>query len=190
MSRKDVEVVRHPIAVAGRLRRRLEEQLVRFPRAMAFAAGAVWGLYVRLPARSRLRQAIARHYTQAAFGALNRGDLDVTFSLYHPAGESTWDAELVALGFDPVISGRQARLDAQRRWEREWGDIRIEPEELIDLGDSRLVIPVWVKGSGLSSGAPVDMNGAFIFTVSGGRVIHEQVFRHRADALEAAGLQE
>ncbi len=190
MSRQKVDVVRQPLAVADRSRRRFEEHLVRFPRGFEFLAATIWRLYLRLPPRSRLRQAIVRRFIQGGFEAVNRGDFDATFARYDPAVESIWDPELVALGFDPVMRGRKARIKAQRQWEAEWGNLRLEPEELIDLGDGRLVIPVWVRATGLSSGAPAHFNGAFIFTVSRGRAIHERVFLHRSDALEAAGLRE
>lgn len=45
-----------------------------------------------------------------------------------------------------------------------------------------------VKGSGLSSGIAVDNDWADLLTTSSGRVIREQVFFDRAEALEAVGL--
>jgi hypothetical protein len=102
MSQKNVEIVRQPIAVADRSRRRLEQHLVRFPRANAFLAGAIWRLYLRLPPRSRLRQAIIRRLIESGCEALNRRDFEATFAGYHPTVESIWPLQLVALGFEPV----------------------------------------------------------------------------------------
>ena len=191
MSRENVEVVRQPIAVADRSRRRLEERFgLRFPRALALLAGAAWRLYLLLPPRSRLRQAFVRRYMQHGVEAVNRRDLEAAFLLYHPDVESTFDERVVALGFEPVYRGREARIEAQRRWIAEWGEERSEPEELIDLGGGRLLMLVRNRGKGPSSGAVVDRRNAFLFTLSAGRVIREEIFLDRAEALEAVGLRD
>jgi len=69
-----------------------------------------------LPPRSRLRQAIVRRYIKRGVEAVNRRDLEAAFVLYHPDVESIFDQRLVALGFEPVYRGREARIEAQRRW--------------------------------------------------------------------------
>jgi ketosteroid isomerase-like protein len=192
MSRENVEVVRQPIAVRVHSRRRLEERFsLRFPRAFALLAGAIWWLYLLLPPRSRLRQAIVRRYIQHGVEAINRRDFEAAFSLYHPdCRVDLMDERLVALGFEAVYRGREARIEAQRRWIDEWGEERTEVEELIDLGDGRLLVLARNKGSGPSSGAAVGMKTAFILTLSAGRVMHEQLFFDRDAALEAVGLRE
>src|SRR5712692_10321285 len=85
MSRAHGEaVVRQPIAVAAHSRRRVEERLgLRFPRALAFVAQMV----LRLPQRSRLRQALVRRAVRLSFEATNRGDYEAVFMLYHPEVE-------------------------------------------------------------------------------------------------------
>jgi hypothetical protein len=47
-----------------------------------------------------------------------------------------------------------------------------------------------VKGSGLSSGAPVESEWATIFTTFDGRVTREQIFLDHGEALRAVGLRE
>ena len=118
MSQENVEVVRQPITAAARSRRRLEQHLVRSPPAFTLFAGAMWRFYLLLPSHSRLRGAIARRYTQQAAEALNRGDLEAACALYHPDVEAIF----AALGFEPVLRGREARLDFQRRWNAEWDE--------------------------------------------------------------------
>lgn len=189
MPRETIEVVRQPLSVAARSRRRLEQQMFRFPRALALLARAGWRLYRALPPRSRLRQAIIRRYIQQGFEATNRRDFETAFGLYHPDVESIFPAQAVALGFEPVYRGRDARIEAQRRWVAEWGDLRFELEELIDLGD-RVLVVTRMNGSGLSSGASAEMDCVFIYTVSAGRAIREQFFFDRSEALAVAGLSE
>lgn len=65
--------------------------------------------------------------------------------------------------------------------------MRFEPEEMLDLGD-RLLFVGRVKGSGISSGAGFESDWAVLLTISAGRVIREQPFFDRREALEAAGL--
>src|SRR5919205_776450 len=108
MRLQNAEVVRQPVAVAARSRRRLEQH-VRFPNALALFSRVTWRLYARLSPRSRLRQAITRRYVQHAFEALNRGDLEAAFGAFHPDAESIWPDAVAALGLDRVNSGREAR---------------------------------------------------------------------------------
>jgi ketosteroid isomerase-like protein len=109
--------------------------------------------------------------------------------LYHPDTELITPPNMVELGFDSVYRGREARFGFQRRGTAEWGEMRFEPEELLDLGD-RLLFVGRVKDSGLSSGAGFAGAWANLLTISAGRVIREQPFFDRGEALEAAGLSE
>ncbi len=191
MSRENVEVVRQPIALAARSRRRLEERFrLRFPRATLWLSGAIWRVHSRLPARSRLRQGIARYAFQVAIDAANRGDLESAFSGFHPDGESLFDDRIVALGFEPLYRGREARIDAQRQWMAEWSDVRFDAEELIDLGDNRVLVLGQMRGTGRNSRAEVEIEIAFLHTISAGLTVHEKVFSTHGEAFEAVGLRE
>jgi ketosteroid isomerase-like protein len=186
MSQENVEIVRQPVAVRPQPRRSLEERLgVRFPAALALLNRAV----LRLPPRSRLRRAITRRAVQLAYEAANRGDYEAAFMLYHPEVELTVPPQFTALGLDTRYRGRQERIDFQRRWNAEWGEVRFEPEEVIDLG-ARVLLIARMTGSGLGSGAAVENEWANLITFSAGRVIREQAFMDRGEALEAAGLRE
>jgi ketosteroid isomerase-like protein len=125
-----------------------------------------------------------------ALEAESRRDLEATFALYHADCEAIFPPQLVALGFERVCRGREARISAERRWIAEMGEFRFEPEELIDLGDNRLLVVGRIKGSGLSSGAGFDNDWGLLLTIAAGQVIREQLFLDRDEALEAAGLRE
>jgi ketosteroid isomerase-like protein len=186
MSLESVEVVRQPITVRADSRRHLEERLaLRFPRALALVARAVW----RLPPRSRLRRAVIRRAVRLGLEASNRKDFEVAFMLYHPECKSIFPAQLVTVGSESGTRGRDERLSFQRKWYAEWGEFRNALEELIDLGDRVLVLGR-IKGRGLTSGAGFDNEWAVLFTVSGGRVVREHFFLDQGKALEAARLQE
>jgi ketosteroid isomerase-like protein len=96
---------------------------------------------------------------------------------------------LAGLGNEASYRGLDARLRYEREWRAEWGDYRYEPDELRDLGDRLLVIGR-ITSSGLRSGAAIDSDYANLFTLSDGRVMREQAYFNRAEALEVAGLSE
>jgi ketosteroid isomerase-like protein len=193
MSQENVEVVRQPITVRAHkrrwahTRRSLEERLaLRFPRASALLVRAVQ----RLPPRSRLRRAAIRRAAQLGFDALARDDINAALALYHPEVELIVP-EYAGLDLDPVYHGLEERFRFDRRLIAEWGKLRYDFEEVIDLGDGRVLLLGRLKTSGgPSSGAPGDLEFAEMFTVSAGRVIREQAFLSNAEALEAAGLRE
>jgi ketosteroid isomerase-like protein len=186
MSQQHTEVVRQPIALKARRRRGLEERIyMRFPSAVAFVTRAVW----RLPPRSRPRRAFLLRAAHRGFDALNRGDFEASFMLYHPDVEFITPPTLVGLGFDPVYRGPERRSEFQRGWVAEWGEMRFEPKEMLDLGD-RVLFVGRVSGSGVSSGAAFESDWACLFTVSAAQVIREQPFFDLGEALEAVGLSE
>ena len=133
---------------------------------------------------------MVRRAVVSGWEALNRGDLDVTFALYHPDVEATFAPQVVGLGWEPVYRGRETRVEVQRRILTEWSEFRFESEELIELGDGRLVMLMRVKGSGLTSGTPVENEWATIFTTLDGRVTRERTFLDHGEALRAVGLAE
>jgi hypothetical protein len=188
MSQENVEVVRQPVTVAPHSHRRFEERLgLRFPGILALLARLV----LRLPPRSRLRQAAVRRAVQLGLEANNRGDFEAAFALYDPQVELVTESRLTALGFDRVYRGREQRIRFQQRWVDEWGDFQFAPEELVDLGDRRVLVSGRIVGSGLSSGAGFDTYWAYLTTSSStGPVIREQFFFDRGEALEAVGLSE
>ncbi len=180
------EVLRQQLAAKRRSTRGMEDRLaVRFPRLFAYFAQAIW----RLPRGSRLRQAVIRRAVGVGWEAMNRVDLEVGLALYHDDVESVFDPGLASLGFGDA-HGREERRRMLMRVYEETRELRFEPEELIDLGDDRLLVIGRMKGSGLSSGAPFDSEWANLWTISGGLVIRDQVFMHRREAYEAAGLSE
>jgi len=186
MSQENVEAVRQSIAVRPRSRRRLVERLaVGVPGLVAPIAALVF----RLPPKSRVRQAIVRHVVLLGFEAINRDDLQAAFALYDSNIEVVEPPSVAKLGLTPVPRGRAGRIHVQRRWHAEWGQMRMEPYEVLDLGDRVLVISR-MKGTGLSSKAPFESDFANVVTLSAGRVIREEMFLDRTEALAAVGLSE
>lgn len=65
------------------------------------------------------------------------------------------------------------------------------PEEFIDAGADQVLVFSREGGRGRGSGAEVESHPtAHLWTIRDGRAVRMQSYWERADALEAAGLQE
>ena len=186
MSQENVEVVRQPITVKPRTRRSLEERLgLRFPRTLALLARTIWGL----PPRSRLRRWFVSRGVRLGLEALNRGDTEAGLLLLHPDVESNWPPQLATVGVEPKIRGRDERIRFQDNWNAEWGGLSFETEELFVAGE-RVLILGRSRGIGLSSSVPAETETAWLYTVSAGKAIREDIFLDHGEALKVAGLSE
>jgi ketosteroid isomerase-like protein len=183
-------IIRKPLSAAHITSRTLEERLMlRFPHLFR----AVGRLAVRLPARSRLRQAVVWRSASQAFGAVNRRDFAAVLPKYHPDVEIQVSPALLGLGdIEPVYRGHEGYQQLYRDWLPAWGDgFQFKPQELIDLGDGRLVALVKADLRGLGSGVGLEEHISFLWTLDQeGRVIREKNFLNWGEAFEAAGLSE
>jgi ketosteroid isomerase-like protein len=119
---------------------------------------------------------------KAGFAAHNRGDLDALVQLYDP--------EVV---FETLLLGTHHGNDAIRliyeENQKTLSGYDVVPVELIDAGD-RVVAVAQMVGTGPVSQIALDDRFAFVFTFRGERIVREQAFRNREEALEAVGLSE
>jgi hypothetical protein len=123
--------------------------------------------------------------------ALNRGDLEAFSIFVHPEIESVNTPQVVGLGgLAPGSHGRETWVEGQRRWLADWGELRYEPDEILDLGDDRILLLGRGSGIGRSSGIELDTEWGVLATISDGLLAREQNFLDRGEALEAAGLRE
>jgi ketosteroid isomerase-like protein len=117
---------------------------------------------------------------KAGFDAHNRGDLDALEELYDP--------EVV---FETLLLGTHHGNEAIRliyeENQKTMAGYDVVPVELIDGGD-KVVAVAQTVGAGSSSRIATDDQFAFVFTFKGERVVREQAFRNKEEALEAAGL--
>ena len=111
------------------------------------------------------------------------------------AGGDLWDSRVV---FVPVAElpdagdyfGLEGVTTFMRAFLQPWTNFTITAEELIEAGDS-VVVVARQRGTGRESGLVADMGQQFqVWTFRGRTVIRFEAFRERADALEAVGLQE
>jgi hypothetical protein len=192
MSQENVEVVRGvryrvslPSERASQ-RRTLDERLfVRLPAAYRLLADRL----MRLPQRSRLRRLGLVRLGGRAAAAANRRDFDVLLVPFDPGIEYRPRNDWMALDLDDVFYGHDGYREMWRRMLEGFEDLRLEPEELLDLGE-KLLATVQLSGHGSGSGVPVSLHLFSLYKLRRGLVVWQQDFSDRSEALEAAGLPE
>ncbi len=117
---------------------------------------------------------------RAGFAAHNRGDVDALVELYDP------DAVFETLLLGTHHGNESIRLIYEEN-QKTLSGYDVVPVELIEVGD-KVVAVAQAVGSGSSSQVAVDEPFAFVFTFKGARIVREQAFRNKEEALEAVGL--
>jgi ketosteroid isomerase-like protein len=104
--------------------------------------------------------------------------------------EEIFDPNVV---MNPSDEGPSYGFDAMRadyaRWASVFEELSVTIEEIIDAGD-QIVVVAHHEGRGRKSGVKVDTRFYEVYTVHEGKVSRVDEFTERAEALEAAGLQE
>jgi hypothetical protein len=180
------QIVRKPLAVRELSGRTVSQRFfIRFPGVAT--AYARW--VGRKPPRSRVRQAAVWRGSQLAIEALNRRDLDAALIAYHPDRELHPPNEFVEAGFvEPCYRGPAGLRRYMSEWSDVWGGtLRVEPTELIDLGD-RLVILAMLPSRAQASGLPLRSEWATVMTLKRGDVVDQRDYTNHGEALAAAGL--
>ena len=125
--------------------------------------------------------------------------MEVVRRLLEAVNRRDWDAMLE--GGDPEIEivtlmsgthrGHAGWRQLVEQMAEEVSGFQFVPEDLIDVGQGRVVaVTRWV-GTGRTGGIAVpDTTIGFVYTLRDGLVVRQESFRNRADALEAAGLEE
>jgi ketosteroid isomerase-like protein len=124
--------------------------------------------------------------TRLGYEAVNRGDIDGLLDLCAPDVEwqdqGAIDTSAVT-GRDAVRTFFETVLEA-------WEELRREPEEIIDLGDDRVLVLIHMTGRGKGSGIVVDARAADLLTIREGLLLRWMAYPDRAEALEVVGLAE
>lgn len=103
------------------------------------------------------------------------------------------DVTLIAHGHLGKMVGRAATgKQAVGEWFGDWfrqfaPDYRFQIEDARGSGD-RVFIVATHRGRGRASGAPIEGELAYAYTVREGKICHVELFSDPDDALEAAGL--
>jgi ketosteroid isomerase-like protein len=182
------QIARKPLRISEGSRRTLDQRLaVRFPGLAAVGLR----LLTKLPPRSRLRQALVWRSSRLAVEAYNRRDLDAVVTAYHPDLEYYPYREFVDAALaEPCYHGPDGYRAYIGATYEVWGtEVRLEPTELIDLGD-RIVLLADMPMRAQASGVALAQKYGGVSTLKDGRVIRQDDFLDHADALAAVGLSE
>jgi ketosteroid isomerase-like protein len=179
-----VRGVRIPLAPEAKQQRTLDDRILARLPAIVPRLLAAWS---RLPRHSRLRRAILVRAVQQGYAAANRRDFDVTIRGYDPGYEyhpdvGIPDADAVYYGHDGFHKFWRQLLEA-------FGDVRLDPKEMLDLGD-RVLVTTKMSAHGTGSGVSINQQLFQLMTFRRGLIVRQVDFQDRAQALEAAGLSE
>jgi ketosteroid isomerase-like protein len=121
---------------------------------------------------------------QSAFDAYFRGD--------EPALLELVAADVVITQFPEQVDvrdyhGHEGFRQVMTEWIGSWADWSIEILGARELGDLVLTT-ARQRGRGIASGAPIDAEATFVFTVRDGLIARWQMFSSEEQALEAVGL--
>jgi ketosteroid isomerase-like protein len=127
-----------------------------------------------------------------AFNAFMRGELTSESSLeaFDPQIEWDWHARRTFPDLPQHLRGSAEVIGFWEQLRSAWDDLTLEPVEFIEAPDDRVLTPVRWSARGRESGVPLEAHFFQLFTIRDGQVRKAEIFRHHADALEAAGLRE
>jgi ketosteroid isomerase-like protein len=116
--------------------------------------------------------------------AFNRGDLEAAI------GGLADDSELHEWPNAPgaqTFRGPEGARAALAGWFEVWEWMKVEIEEIIDLGD-RLLVTSHQRAKARESGIEVEIRSFNVYTYRDGKIVRLELFTEREPALEAAGL--
>jgi hypothetical protein len=154
---------------------------VRFPALYRVLARGM----LRFSPQSRIRRLMVSRTMAMVYAAFNRRDFAVVLVGHDPEIEYRPSPDLTPPDFDAVFHGREGYLRLWRYWLDAFGDIRWEPEEVVDFGE-RLLVTTKQRGRGSGSGVTVSEPVYQLFTLRAGLVVRQEDFLQLSEALEAA----
>jgi ketosteroid isomerase-like protein len=182
--------IRRPVRFPARTRRRrkLDERLwARFPPLMGISTAVV----LRLPRRSRLRERLVTYWVRRSYEIVNRRDFALALAAQDPDVRISYapnPAGRVPPDLVGEFRGDEGFRHAWQAWLDSFEDLRLEPDEVTDLGDGRLLVGLRAVGRGTESGVLTEQRGFTLYTFRRGRVARHEFFFDRNQAEMAAGL--
>jgi ketosteroid isomerase-like protein len=174
-----------PLGERASRQRTLDQRVyVHFPTLYRLLADAV----SRLSPRSRLRRLILARSVALAYAAANRRDFEVVLIGIDPEIEYRPSADMMPPDLETAFHGHDGYLQLWRYWLDAFEDIRWDPEEMLDLGDTFLVT-ARQRGHGSGSGVAVSEPVFQLYELRRGIVVRLDDFLDRSKALEAAAAR-
>jgi ketosteroid isomerase-like protein len=127
-----------------------------------------------------------------AFNAFSRGEMssETLAELLDPQLEWHWRDERTIPDVPQHLRSAAELIESLEQFRGAWIDLAVEPLEFIEAPGDRVVTLIRQSGRGQGSGVSIVFHYYLICTIREGTVRNLDLFRHRAEALEAAGLRE
>jgi ketosteroid isomerase-like protein len=123
-----------------------------------------------------------------AVDSINHGDLDAALEEAADDLEVDWSNSIGPL--KGIYRGRQEVLKLWRSFLDAWDSLQWDPEEIIDVDESRVIAVNHLRMRGHGSGVEVDAVGVQLWTIREGKARSLKLYQSKAEALEAVGLSE
>jgi ketosteroid isomerase-like protein len=124
---------------------------------------------------------------RSGFSVLARGDFESFFSVLDEGVEWVNPPYAVEPG---TRRGTAAFREALDRLRASFGAIRLEVDEVVEAGESGVVVTGRWTGEGTGSGVRLETPFSSALTLRNGKVVRYEWFREKAEAFEAVGLRE
>jgi ketosteroid isomerase-like protein len=124
----------------------------------------------------------------AFHAAYNAREVDAAVDLCAADVDVLPDAS-VFVESDALVGRDEFRVLLEESW-APWKSCSAKTEEVLDVGDGRVLVRGDWGGIGIASGAEIYRSLSTIFTVRGGQISKVEYFFDHAKALEAVGLRE
>ena len=119
--------------------------------------------------------------------ACNGTDPESALALCDPLFEMTESATLPGAA---TISGSDGLRRYFAGWKHNWSEWDWQEKEIQDIPPDKVLVEALLRLRGLRSGIWVEHRWAYLFTVSDGKLLRQDGFDDKAQALEAVGLSE
>jgi ketosteroid isomerase-like protein len=123
---------------------------------------------------------------ESLYAATGRGDAAAALALIDPEVEINYRGVVPDL-YGRDLHGHEGVGEVMATITSEFSEFQASPEEILDA-DDRVVVVVFQRGVGRASGIPVERRVGQVWTVRDGMAVRWQIFKDRAEALEAAGI--
>ena len=127
-----------------------------------------------------------------ARNAFVRGELssEAVAARFDPQIEMIWQDRQTYPDFPQHLRGLAEVIAFLEQYRERWIDLVQKQLEVIEVPDGRVVALIRQSARGRQSGVPIVIHFFALHTIRDGKMRKIEYFRHRADALQAAGLGE
>ena len=120
---------------------------------------------------------------QKILGAYLTGDEETLRAMIPPHGEIYGAPGIINAG---TYHGYEGFMHWVRQWDDAWDEINYELGEVIEVGDSFVVVPAHVVGRGAVSGLQIDSVFGWMYEFRDGQAVRFHTYATTDDALQAA----